>query len=327
MKLHRSARPCSAFTLVELLVVIGIIALLISILLPALNSARRSANAVKCAAALREIGNCFVMYASDNRGYLPPTRLNKYEYDGVFYDSNGTENLATTPAQIKTHMYWYNFLSKYITKVRGGTMSKQDDDGGRAKRTLIWGCPNFTPYPVALTNPENQIGDTNRLYTGYGMNNWPTFKPDHPATGTDFPGDPGAGGSAREEFIGVGTPAWPPTWYKITQYTRPGERALAGDSVWWSLESRAPNAAGDNMTCHNYEFNSGGMTGARGSGQTNCDLFRHGKPPALKQTGQSGMFETTGGKVAYNVLYADNHVTTETERKAIYRATRMRFPQ
>ena len=60
-----------AFTLIELMVVIGIIALLISILLPSLSAAREAANKTKCANNLRQIGNAFTAYANDNKGSYP----------------------------------------------------------------------------------------------------------------------------------------------------------------------------------------------------------------------------------------------------------------
>src|SRR5689334_8872376 len=60
-----------AFTLVELLVVIGLIAVLIAILLPALQRARKQAQQTQCATQLRNIGQAFHMYVSETRGFLP----------------------------------------------------------------------------------------------------------------------------------------------------------------------------------------------------------------------------------------------------------------
>ena len=80
-----------AFTLVELLVVIGIIALLIAVLLPSLRRARESANRVSCASNMRQIGTAFMMYTADHKGYFPRPAVSSQPEDWIYWQ--GGRNL------------------------------------------------------------------------------------------------------------------------------------------------------------------------------------------------------------------------------------------
>ena len=67
-----------AFTLVELLVVMGIIAILIGLLFPVINRARQQAIAIKCASNLGQLARQWHSYAAENRGLAVPGRLPKF---------------------------------------------------------------------------------------------------------------------------------------------------------------------------------------------------------------------------------------------------------
>ncbi len=74
------ARRSSGFTLVELLVVIGIIALLISILLPALGRARAQANSVACLSNMRQLGQSLLFFENEHEGFIPKAWFNSGPY-------------------------------------------------------------------------------------------------------------------------------------------------------------------------------------------------------------------------------------------------------
>src|SRR5882757_8544113 len=92
----------AAFTLVELLVVIGFIAILIGILLPSLNKARKSAQAVQCMSNMRQLGNGFQLYVNAYKGYLPWTGNS---------DGNSTANPI---GPWDDSAYWANAVPKLV---------------------------------------------------------------------------------------------------------------------------------------------------------------------------------------------------------------------
>ena len=147
-------RNRSGFTLVELLVVIGIIALLISILLPALSKARESANTIKCAVNLRAIGQGIAVYLAENKQTYPVayTNFNQSYHKG---DPGATDD-ASGIIHVSSLLY--------------GTSS-----GGGASRSAV-GVTGVKAF-MCPTQPEGGLPPTN----GYPGDTYPGAPaPDNP---------------------------------------------------------------------------------------------------------------------------------------------------
>ena len=267
----------TGFTLVELLVVIGIIALLISILLPSLAASRRQANTVKCASALRQIGNALKLYEIDNRGYWPVA---------VFVQTAAQQPIAT-----EREWRWSDMLSKYLHKVPS---NGSGDLQNFRRASVLWGCPEWTKAT------EYIAGNTvDSLRNGYGM----TYYPVLPVAG----GTAAAPGNlAYMDYANnsVGT------WHKVTMWTRKGvgsggaaERGIIADSITHII------AATGTFSRTKGGFQNGTLTGTAANrvpgivdGYIDVDAQRHMKP------GRS-VNELRNGK-GTNVLYCDGHVSS-----------------
>jgi prepilin-type N-terminal cleavage/methylation domain-containing protein len=201
----------NGFTLVELLVVIGIIALLISILLPSLNTARERASRIKCLAQLRQLGQLVFIYAANNKGHIP--------IGAMALNANGGQTANLNEEYVTDEMY---------TSMGFPEMQDASGNWNNVPLAKVWICPSNpepiwwtttsqTPTPINTWYPLQSGGcgypagtvsakyggiTTSYAYCGVGL------KLSNLATSTNQTGSAGAGGSFVRDYSAISNNFW-----------------------------------------------------------------------------------------------------------------------
>lgn len=268
-----------AFTLVELLVVIGIVAVLTAILLPALQQARRASERTSCLSSLRQIGNAYHMYSVENCGWWPMA-YHKYAPSGI------DDAVLANRTRLKL---WVHFISKYANSTALNEDGTNSTAHGalREKPSVLWGCPAWN----RISKAGKIISYNGGLHNGYSMNLY-VFAPAPVSIVNGYANWVYRTGAGAGAVDGNG---W---YYKQSQWRRPSDRSLVMDSVnvttavnetwpWWGPGPMPPLA--DSLKC-SIDFN---RRGARPSGTGERDR-------------------------SINMLFCDGHADTLSAREAHY---------
>ena len=190
-------RRTDAFTLVELLVVIGIIAVLISLLLPAMSRVRAQASSVKCLSNLRSIGQAAFIYANEHKGFFPQCVIVGGPADSFYRFTEPVAGMLSRALNNDPRVFYCP--SNELPPIAGQSQTVPEDFypkahgepwvGGPIKsgRILYWWCANPNPpdYNGALA-PVTASGQTGMFAPGGG---WPRWR------------DVDEDGSIRDEYV------------------------------------------------------------------------------------------------------------------------------
>jgi prepilin-type N-terminal cleavage/methylation domain-containing protein/prepilin-type processing-associated H-X9-DG protein len=320
MRLHNPSRPditarTRGFTLVELLVVIGIIALLISILLPTLGRVRQSSQTTACLSNLRQIGIAYRLYAESNRDLMPYI-LNR-SWNSYIRDNAGNNT--------SRRLYWYMALARYLDR----NYDPMDPNSDARLPQIFKACPAWTNWvDPEETRFEWATGYGQNLYmfagfwagaNGVGPRKVPlgTRKVTSDFAGNAFGPNVNIDGQNEANADNPAIDSYAIGLIQLSRIPRPSNRIIAGDSsqYWMALNNdlgtgvvplvgierrldftRAAQVSWANATDHPNIIASGWESGhpnRHGGDVTNAR-------PNLRQA----------GKARANYLFADGHATT-----------------